>query len=73
MKRQIFMPAWLSVLSLAIALFVPLGGALIADTTMDARDKAGNIVHDGGERLIPPEASAEQGNRQRPPLQSVLG
>lgn len=65
MSREIILPAWLSVLSLAVALFVPLGVSLIADTSMDTGRGARNIVHDGGGRFVPPDASAEQGNHQQ--------
>jgi hypothetical protein len=53
MSKVIVLPAWLSVLSLAVALFVPLGVSLIADTSMDM----------GGTRtarFVPPDASVEQ-------------
>lgn len=60
MNREIVLPAWLSVLSLAVALFVPLGVSLIADSSMDAGHRARNIVQDRGERFVPPDASVEQ-------------
>lgn len=48
MSKVIVLPAWLSVLSLAVALFVPLGVSLIADTSMDAgRAGAGRVVPSG--------------------------
>ncbi|MCK9200177.1 MAG: hypothetical protein M0P59_12655 [Gallionella sp.] len=48
MSKVIVLPAWLSVLSLAVALFVPLGVSLIADTSMDAgRTGAGRVVSSG--------------------------
>lgn len=59
MSKEIVLPAWLSVLSLAVALGIPLGVPLIADTALD-RGNPRNIVHDGGGRFIPPDASAEQ-------------
>ena len=53
MNREIYLPVWLSVLSLAVALFAPLGVMLIADTSMDAG-------RTGQERLVPHGASAGQ-------------
>jgi len=48
MSKVIVLPAWLSVLSLAVALFVPLGVSLIADTSMDAgRTGAGRVASSG--------------------------
>jgi len=68
-KKDILLPAWLSVLSLAVALIVPLGVTLIADTSMDTGGKVRNVVHDGM-RFVPPDASAEQGNHQELTLQT---
>ena len=53
MNREIVLPAWLSVLSLAVALFVPLGVTLIADTSMD-------LGRTNAERFVPSGASVEQ-------------
>lgn len=53
MSREIVLPAWLSALSLAVALFVPLGVSLIADTSLDE----GRL---GSERFVPSSASVEQ-------------
>jgi hypothetical protein len=59
MSKEVFLPAWLSMLSLAVALFFPLGGALISDTSRDAGRNAGDIAHNGA------EASVEQSHRQK--------
>ncbi|MFZ3018768.1 MAG: hypothetical protein WA056_09965 [Gallionella sp.] len=55
MNREIVLPAWLSVLSLAVALFVPLGVSLISDTSADAGNQQG-IVHEGNGRFVPAKA-----------------
>lgn len=55
MSRVIVLPAWLSVLSLAVALFVPLGVSLISDTSADAGNRQG-VTHGGNGRLAPVEA-----------------
>lgn len=68
MSKEIFMPAWLSVLSLAVALIVPLGVLLIADTSMDTGRR--DVVHDGG-RFVPPDVSAEHDNYQKLTLQTA--
>jgi len=54
MSRVIVLPAWLSTLSLASALFVPLGVSLISDTSMDAGNGR-NVVYDEKPRFVPPD------------------
>lgn len=60
MGRVIVLPTWLSVLSLAVALFVPLGVSLISDTSADAGNRQGvthgGRAYGGNGRLAPVEA-----------------
>jgi hypothetical protein len=53
MSRIMVFPAWLSVLSLAVALFVPLGVSLISDTSVDAGNRQG-MAADGGKAQFAP-------------------
>ncbi|HEX5363459.1 MAG TPA: hypothetical protein VFW59_04270 [Gallionella sp.] len=54
MSKQIVLPTWLSVLSLAVALFVPCGVGLIADASADFGNRE-NIVQAKGGRFVPPD------------------
>lgn len=54
MNRMI-LPSWLSVLSLAVALFVPMGVSLIADTSVDTGNLR-NIASEANKRVMPAEA-----------------
>ena len=53
MSAKVFLPTWLSVLSLAVALFVPCGVGLIADASVDGGSRA-NIVQENDGRFVSP-------------------
>ncbi len=59
MKRDVVLPAWLSVLSLAVALFFPLGGALISDSYADADSRHRGAAHAGKSKHAPAEVRGE--------------
>lgn len=54
MSAKVVLPTWLSVLSLAVALFVPCGVGLIADASVDGGNRA-NIVQEEGLHFVSPD------------------
>lgn len=54
MNKFFVMPTWLSVVSLAVALFVPLGVGLIADSSADIGNHANVLPTEYG-RFVPPD------------------
>jgi hypothetical protein len=54
MNKLVVMPTWLSVLSLAVALFVPLGVGLIADSSADIGNRSNVLPTEYG-RFVPPD------------------
>lgn len=55
MSKFIVMPTWLSVLSFAVALFVPLGVGLIADTSGDSGNRPNILRQEYGHYESPHE------------------
>lgn len=55
MSATVVLPIWLSVLSLALALFVPCGVGLIADISVDGGNRANIEREDDGHFVSPDE------------------
>ena len=54
MSRTLLFPSWISLVSLAVTLFVPFGVGLIADTSQDIGNRS-NIAQGEHGHFIPPD------------------